>query len=57
MKKAKKIEVGTLVKVPIYEFAPFRTGWNGWIFRVGVVEKLYISKLLLKILVLDILSQ
>lgn len=44
MKKAKKIEVGTLVKVPIYEFAPFRTGWNGWIFRVGVVEKLYISK-------------
>lgn len=44
MKKAKKVEIGDLVSIPVYEFAPLRRGWNGWIFRVGVVEKLYISK-------------
>lgn len=44
MKIAKNLKVGDLVEIPIYEFAPLRSGWNGWIFRVGVVEKLYISK-------------
>lgn len=44
MKKVAKIKIGDLVEIPVYEFAPFRSGWNGWIFRVGVVEKLYISK-------------
>lgn len=44
MKRAKNVKVGHLVEVPVYEFAPMRTGWNGWIFRVGVVEKLYVSK-------------
>lgn len=44
MKHAKNVKVGQLVEVPVYEFAPMRTGWNGWEFRVGVVEKLYISK-------------
>lgn len=44
MKKVSKIKIGDLVEIPVYEFAPFRSGWNGWIFRVGVVEKLYISK-------------
>lgn len=44
MKKVKNPEIGQLVQIPSYEFAPFRSGWNGWVFRVGVIEKLYISK-------------
>ena len=44
MKKVNAPKVGQLVKVPVYEFAPMRSGWNGWIFRVGIIEKLYISK-------------
>lgn len=44
MKAVKNPKVGQLVRIPAYEFAQMRTGWNGWIFRVGVIEKLYISK-------------
>lgn len=44
MKNAKKVEIGDLVRIPVYQFVPMRRGWNGWIFRVGVVEKLYRSK-------------
>lgn len=44
MKKVVNPYVGQLVQIPAYEFAPMRTGWNGWMFRVGVIEKLYISK-------------
>ena len=44
MRKAKKVSVGDLIQFPLREFAPFRSGWNGWIFRAGIVEKLYISK-------------
>lgn len=44
MKKVKNPKVGQLVEIPVYEFAPYRSGWNGWIFRVGVIEKLYVSK-------------
>lgn len=44
MKRVKNPEIGQLVQIPVYEFAPLRAGWNGWIFRVGVVDKLYISK-------------
>ena len=36
--------VGQLVQIPAIEFAPYRSGWNGWLFRVGVIEKLYLSK-------------
>ena len=41
MKRIKNPRVGQLVQVPVIEFAPQRSGWNGWIFRVGVM---YISK-------------
>lgn len=44
MKAIKNPFVGQLVQIPAFEFAPMRSGWNGWIFRVGVIEKLYISK-------------
>ncbi len=44
MKAVKNPFVGQLVQIPAFEFAPYRSGWNGWIFRVGVIEKLYISK-------------
>ena len=41
MKKARNVKVGDLVQVPVYNFAPHRSGWNGWLFRVGVVENIY----------------
>lgn len=44
MKAVKNPRVGQLVQIPVFQFAPMRSGWNGWIFRVGVIEKLYISK-------------
>lgn len=44
MKQIKNPKVGQLVQVPVYEFAPLRSGWNGWIFRVGMVDSIYISK-------------
>lgn len=44
MKAVRNPKVGQLVQIPAYEFAPFRSGWNGWIFRLGVIEKLYVSK-------------
>lgn len=43
MRKVKSPKVGMLVQVPVYQFAPMRRGWNGWIFRVGVIDKLFIS--------------
>lgn len=39
MKKA-KIIIGEIVELPVYEFAPFRTGWNGWLFQAGIIKKL-----------------
>lgn len=44
MKQAKNVKVGSVIQFPLREFAPLRRGWNGWIFRAGIVEKLYISK-------------
>lgn len=44
MKQAKNIKVGSVIQFPLRQFAPLRRGWNGWIFRAGIVEKLYISK-------------
>lgn len=34
-----KIEVGDLVQVPRYQFAPMRHGWNGWLFSEAIVIK------------------
>lgn len=44
MKKALNVKVGDVIQFPHHEYAPFRSGWNGWIFRAGIVEKLYTSK-------------
>lgn len=44
MKKAKRVAVGDVVQFPAYEFAPLRRGWNGWIFRAAIIEKLFVSK-------------
>lgn len=44
MKKAKKVEIGSIIQFPYYQFQPSRKGWDGWIFRAGIVEKLYVSK-------------
>ena len=43
MKKARNLKVGDVVQFPEYEFAPYRTGWNGWLFRAAIIEKLYVS--------------
>lgn len=44
MKKAKNVKIGDIVSFPEYEFAPYRKGWNGWIFRAAIVNKIYVSK-------------
>lgn len=44
MKKARNVKVGDIVQFPAHEFAPMRRGWNGWIFRAAIVERLYISQ-------------
>ena len=44
MKIAKNIKIGDIVQFPAHQFAPCRSGWNGWIFRAAIVEKLWISK-------------
>lgn len=41
MKKAKNVKVGDVVQFPAFQFSQIRTGWNGWIFRACIVEKLY----------------
>lgn len=38
MKKAKDLSIGAVVQVPVYEFAPFRHGWNGWLFSAGIIK-------------------
>lgn len=44
MKQAKNVKVGDVVQFPHHCFAPMRQGWNGWIFRAAIVERLYTSK-------------
>lgn len=43
MRKARNVKVGSVVEIPFYQFAPNRRGWNGWIFRLGIVEKIFIG--------------
>ena len=40
MKKAKDLTIGAVVDVPDYCFAPTRYGWNGWIFRAGIIRQI-----------------
>ena len=43
MKKAKNVKVGAVVQFPYECFDNRRSGWNGWIFRAAIVERLYVS--------------
>lgn len=43
MKKCLRVKVGDAVRFPHHQFAPFRRGWNGWIFKTGIVNRLYTS--------------
>lgn len=43
MKKCKNVKVGDVVEFPHHQFAPYRYGWNGWIFKTGIVNRLYTS--------------
>ena len=43
MKKAVRVKVGDVVRFPHYQFAPYRSGWNGWMFTTGIVSRLYTS--------------
>ena len=44
MKQAKNLKVGDVIQFPRTQFAKLRKGWNGWLFSVGIVEKLYVSQ-------------
>lgn len=44
MRNAENVKVGDVVQFPCICFAPLRKGWNGWIFRAPIVERLYTSK-------------
>ena len=45
MKKIKiNSVIGTVVQVPVCEFAPYRTGWNGWLFQAGIITAVGTSK-------------
>lgn len=44
MKKARNVKVGDVVQFPCYCFDERRYGWNGWIFRAAIIERLYTSK-------------
>lgn len=43
MKKVVNVKVGDVIEFPLYQFAPLRSGWNGWIFRAGIVDEIYIK--------------
>ena len=40
MKKARLVKVGDVVQFPHHCFDERRRGWNGWIFRAGIVERI-----------------
>ena len=35
-----KLQAGDLVEVPRTQFAPMRSGWNGWLFSEAVVIRI-----------------
>lgn len=43
MKKCREVKVGDVVQFPHHEWAPYRTGWNGWLFKTAIVKRLYTS--------------
>lgn len=43
MKKVRNPKLGMVVQIPLHQFSQTRKGWNGWIFRAAIVDKLYIS--------------
>lgn len=44
MRKMRTLKVGKLCQIPLYEQFPYRKGWNGWKFAVGVIDKIYTTK-------------
>lgn len=44
MKLKRNIKVGDVIQFPHHRFSEQRRGWNGWIFRAGIVDKLYEDK-------------
>lgn len=44
MKKATGLKVGQVIEFPYDQFDSRRSGWNGWTFRAGIVEKIYKNK-------------
>ena len=43
MKRVKMPGLGMVVEFPYSCFNPYRQGWNGWVFRVGVIDQIYES--------------
>ena len=44
MKRATKVQVGQVIEFPHHCFDERRSGWNGWIFRAGIVQDFGTSK-------------
>lgn len=44
MRQARNVKIGSVIQFPRTQFAHLRSGWNGWLFSAGIVERLYISK-------------
>lgn len=41
MKLKRSVKVGDVIQFPHHCFSEQCRGWNGWIFRAGIVDKLY----------------
>lgn len=41
MKKVNSVKVGDVVQFPWLHSEPWRTGLNGWLFRAGIIEKVW----------------
>lgn len=44
MKKAMRVSVGDVIQFPHHCFDERRRGWNGWLFRAGIVEGFGVTK-------------
>lgn len=44
MRLAKNPKIGEVVYIPSHQFAPWRNGWNGWLFNKGIVVAIGKSK-------------
>lgn len=44
MKRATRAKIGDVIQFPHHCFDERRRGWNGWIFRAGIIEGFGVAK-------------